>query len=558
MMNRCKIPLPVEEYLRLIEQKVYRFCPEQEALAALVRRAFAEDDIWVDEAQLAGYLGLAKYFPYDLFPWEKFLVALWDCTYWRATGRPRWKTVLAMMGRGGGKDGFIAFDSFCGISPYNPVRHYDVDICANNEEQAVRPVADLVEVLELPDYKARLDRYFYHTKQAVRGRKNRGCMRGRTNNPKGKDGMRSGKIILNEVHQYENYANIKVFTTGLGKVGQARIGFFTSNGDISDGPLDDYLARGRRILFDGEPDKGFLPFICCLTNAGQVHDKDNWAMANPSLPYLPELMAETEEEYAEWLEHPEQNGDFMTKRMGLRTASADIRVTDYEKIKATNRIRPDMDAQPCTVGLDYASLNDWAAINLHFMQGEQRVDINHAWVCLRGREMHRLKAPYQAWAEAGHLTLVDDVEIPPEMLMEYIRQAGRRYNIRGVALDDYRYTLLAGYLQQIGFDAAQRKNVKLVKPRDIYRVEPTIQHCFDMGLFCWGDQPHLRWAVNNTKRCAGSRRIGSDTGNYYYAKIEPKSRKTDPFMALVASMVIEDQLSGGGALELPDVPVITW
>ena len=31
-------------------------------------------------------------------------------------------------------------------------------------------------------------------------------------------------------------------------------------------------------------------------------------------------------------------------------------------------------------------------------------------------------------------------------------------------------------------------------------------------------------------------------GNYVYGKIEAKSRKTDPFMALVAAMTIEDQI----------------
>ena len=544
--------------MRLIEQKAYRFAPEQEALAALIRKSFAEDDIFVDEEQLGKYLGLQKYFPFELFPWEKFLISLWDCTYWRDTLRPRWKTVFAMLGRGAGKDGFIAFDSFCSISPYNPVKHYDVDICANNEEQAVRPVTDLVEALDRPEHKAKMERFFYHTKQAVQGRKNRGVMRGRTNNPKGKDGMRSGKIILNEVHQYENYANIKVFTTGLGKVGNPRIGFFTSNGDVSDGPLDDYLQRSRRILFEGEADKGFLPFVCCLPNADMVHDKANWTMANPSLPYLPDLLAEVEEEYEEWKEHPEQNGDFMTKRMGLRQNLASIRVTEYEKIKATNKPLPDMEGWQCVAGIDYATLNDWASVNLHFRRGEERFDINHAWMCLRSKELHRLRVPWQDWQQAGHLTVVDDVEIPARMIAEYIFEAARHFDIRGLALDNFRYQLLATALSEIGFDAGQRKNVKLVRPNDIYKTEPVIQHCFDCNLFTWGDQPHLRWAVNNTKRVAASRTIGSETGNFYYAKIEPKSRKTDPFMALVASMTIENLLDGIQAGDLPDIPAIIW
>lgn len=543
-MTPCKIPAAIEEYLQIVEGGKVRCSPEQGALAALIRKSFAQDDIFVNEGQLANYLGLQKYFPFALFPWEKFLLALWDCTYWRESGRPRWKTVFAMLGRGAGKDGFIAFDSFCSISPYNPVSHYDVDICANNEEQAVRPVEDLVEVLDLPESKMKLARHFYHTKQAVRGRKNRGTMRGRTNNPKGRDGMRSGKIIMNEVHQYGDYNNIKVFTTGLGKVGQSRIGLFTSNGEVSDGPLDDYLQRGRRILFDGEPDKGFLPFICCLAKTEDVHDAANWAMANPSLPYLPDLLAETQEEYQEWREHPEQNGDFLTKRMGIRSSFGNLQVTNYENVKATNRERPDVWGRPCTVGIDYSTLDDWAAVNLHFLLDGKRVDINHAWVCMRGKDVNRLRIPLERWANDGHLTLVDDVEIPARMIAEYIEQAGRKYDIRGVALDNYRYQLLAGALAATGFDAANRKNLKCVRPPDIMKVEPVIQQCFNLGLFYWGDQPHLRWAVNNTKRCRNGTRTGIDTGNFYYAKIEPRSRKTDPFMALVASMTLETLLEG--------------
>ena len=52
-----------------------------------------------------------------------------------------------------------------------------------------------------------------------------------------------------------------------------------------------------------------------------------------------------------------------------------------------------------------------------------------------------------------------------------------------------------------------------------------------------------------------SRKTGSDTGNRYYAKIEGKSRKTDPFMAVVASSVIETELDAA-ATAFADLPVI--
>ena len=550
------IPPEVLRYLELVESGTPRSCEEQIALAAYVRKVFAEENLRVDTDLLGKYLGLVKYFPFEkLLPWQEFLIALWDCAY-REDGMPRWKTLLCMVGRGAGKDGFIAFDSACMLSPYNPVGHYNVDICANNEEQAMTPVKDLAEVLESPKYQAKLNKHYYHTKELIQGRRNKGVMKGRTNNPKGRDGMRSGKVVFNEVHQFENYDNIKVFVTGQGKVAHPRVGIFTSNGEVCEGPLDDYLARGRRILFEGEADNGFLPFICCLKSVEQVHDPENWTMANPSLAYFPTLRQETEDEYQEWVAHPEQNGDFLTKRMGLRAGQKEVSVTDYANIKATNSPLPDLAGWSCTIGIDYAELSDWAGINLHFRRGEMRYDINHAWLCIRSKTLPRVKAPWKTWAQQGHLTPVDDVSIHPDLLAAYLYEMGRRYNLKMLAMDHYRWTLVGESLKSAGFDANDKSRVKLVRPSDIMRVEPVIQECFSRRLFCWGDNPCLRWAVNNTKRVASSKRIGVDTGNFIYAKIEAKSRKTDPFMALVASMTVEDALGTGMPLEPPPIGAI--
>lgn len=551
----CKIPAEVLEYIQLVESDQPRACPEQHALVAMIRRIFGTEDITVDTELLGKYLSLEKYFPFRLLPWEKFIIALWLCTF-DAAGLPRFKTLIDFVGRGAGKDGLIAFIAFCLTSPYNPIPKYDVDICAANEEQAMRPVLDVCEVLDTPKWQRKLDKHYYHTKEKVQGRKNKGSVNGRTNNPKGRDGMRSGVIIFNEVHTYENYANIDVFTTGRGKVAHPRGGYFSSNGKVSDGPYDDLLAQARRILFDGDPDNRTLPFVCCLSSKDQVHDEANWYMANPSLYAFPHLLQETRDEYHEWLEHPERNGDFMPKRMGLREGFTEVSVTDYEKVRATNRPLPDLRGWTCTVGIDYAELNDWAAVNLHFRRGQERFDINHAWVCLQSKTLSRVKPPWREWAAQGHLTTVDDVSINPKLLASYVREMGRIYNIRKIAMDHYRWTLVSEAFVEIGWNTKDPDRVKLIRPSDIMQVDPVIQECFDRGYLCWGNNPCLRWGVNNTKRVRSSRKQGSDTGNFYYAKIEAKSRKTDMFMAFVASMVIEPVLGDGQPLKLPTIAAV--
>ena len=459
---------------------------------------------------------------------------------------PRWPDLFCEIGRGAGKDGTIAWESVCLMSQYNGIREYDVDICANNEDQAMRPVRDVINAFENPEVMRKLKRFFYWTKEQVSSLKTGSLMKGRTNSPKGKDGLRSGICIFNEIHQYENYANINVFTTGLGKKKHPRRSYYTTNGDVREGPLDDLLETSEGILRGGEPDNGLLPFICKLNRKEDVDDEANWPMANPSLPYLPNLLEEIRKEYRDWKKNPARLPAFMTKRMNIPDGASEIKVTDWENIMVTKRELPDLRRWTCTCGIDYSKISDFASVNLHFKDGDIRYDINHSWLCLQSKDIPRMKCPWKEWAEAGLLTLVDDVEIHPAYLTDYIAEKKREFNIEKLALDEFRYTLLSDALKGLGFDAKNYKNVKLVRPSDIMRVAPVIDSCFVNHFFAWGDNPVLRWAVNNTKLVRSNRKIGkaddADVGNFVYGKIEAKSRKTDPFMALVASMVIEDEL----------------
>ena len=90
-------------------------------------------------------------------------------------------------------------------------------------------------------------------------------------------------------------------------------------------------------------------------------------------------------------------------------------------------------------------------------------------------------------------------------------------------------------LERIGYRAAD-KDIKLVRPSDQMLVQPKITSVFANQNIIWGDDPLMRWFTNNTCLEAAAH------GNYTYGKIEPRSRKTDGFMAFVAAMSIEDAI----------------
>lgn len=545
------------QYIEAVEIGKFEACTDQHLLVKYVRRCFETENIHTDNEQLEKYLGLVAYFPYEcVFDWEEFCLALHFCTY-RSDGMPRWPDLFILEGRGAGKDGYIALESFCAISPYNGIKGYDVDICANSEEQAKAPFDDVHEVLETPDLTIKLKKHFYWNKEEIIGLKTKSRLKYRTNNPKGKDGLRSGIVVFNEIHQYQDYANINVFTTGLGKKQHPRRTYATTNGDVRDGPLDDLLAKSEQILKGDIPDNGMLPFVCRLNKREEVHDPKNWDMPNPSLKYLPNLQEEVAKEYSDWKTNPMQFTAFMTKRMNIPYGNKDVEVTDWENIKASCGEVPDLSGCSGVVGIDYAKVTDFASAGILIRDGEKRYWITHSWICAQSPDIPRMKIPYREWERAGLLTVVDDVEIGPHLLAEWIQYVGQSYNLTMLALDNYRYGLLARALKEVGFDKRLLKNVKLVQPSDIMKTAPIIDSCFVRHLFAWGDNPLMRWAVNNTKLIKSSRNIGSDTGNYIYGKIESKSRKTDPFMALVAAMAIECELDGSEEV-VADMPVYSY
>ena len=555
-MTNIKLIPEIQEWIDIVENDIYRCSKDQKLLVKHIKKCFKTEKIHVNTEQLAKYMHLAdEYVPFDLFPWQKFIIALHDCTYWDEDGMPRWPDLFAMLGRGAGKDGTIAVEAFCLTSPYNGITGYDVDICANNEEQAVRPVQDLVSFFEEPKIIRKIKKFFQWTKEKITCQKTKSVIKGRTNSPKGKDGLRSGIVIFNEIHQYQNYDNINVFTTGLGKKKHPRRSYYTTNGDEREGPLDDLLEDSEGILQRGEDDNGLLPFICRLDAPKEVDDEKNWTKANPSLPYLPNLLTETRKEYREWKKNPERLPAFMSKRMNLTYGTKETAVTSWDNIKATNKEIPDLKGWSCTVGIDYTKTSDFAAVNFHFKDGDKRYDINHAWICSASKDIPRIKVPWREWVKKGQLEYVDDIEIHPSVIANYIFEMGKKYSIIMVAIDNYRYSLLTDALSRVGI-SKEHGNLTLVKQTDIITVVPIIDHCFLNGYFYWGNDPVLRWATNNTKVIRYGKQQGADKGSFVYAKIEARSRKTDPFMSLVASMVPESKIKPRPKIR--KINVIRW
>ena len=544
----------IRDYIDFARSGQQEMCRDQLALVDLVEQVFETEDLRFDENQFERYMGLQKHWPFELMLWEKFCFALHNCVY-DDSGQLRWPELVIIVGRGAGKNGYLSFEDFALLTPVNGIKKYDIDIFAMSEDQAKTSFRDVWDVLE--DNKAYFQRYFIWTKEEITNIKTQSTLRYHASSAKTADGARPGKVDNDEVHAYENAKLMDVGKTGLGKKPLPRQTKITTMGDVRDGPLDRIVERAEKVLFEGQPDDGVLYFICRLDSDDEISDPSKWIKANPSLndPTRPQLLRRIQQEYSAFKEDPITNASFATKRMNRPRGNSETSVTSWENILAACKEPiPEgrLIGRMATAGIDYASTEDFVSAGILFQIGEDFYFKQHTWYCVQSKGLHRIRFPLDQAEARGELTAVDAPEISPELPIAWIEEQAEKYSLLLIGIDHFRYTLLSKALSQHGF-APQRNGgiVKLTYTPEQAQVAPIISSLFLTHHIHFGDCMIMRWFINNATRVLDKK------GNITFGKIEPKTRKTDGFMALVASMICAMlqnlQLDNADSDALPDV-----
>lgn len=476
---------------------------------------------------------IEEYSDITLFDWQLFVIGLMHCYY---TDVPSvvFPEILLYMGRGAGKNKFIAELGRYFTSPNYGVQFYNIDIVANNEEQAKTSFMDLHGSLERDA--DRMKRLYDWNRQEIRCKLTGSTIKYYTSNPKTKDGLRPGMVVFDEIHGFENYDNINVFTSALGKVIHDRTIYITTNGYVRGGVLDKELQRARDVLDGKEEALGFLPLLYELDDDDEVHDEKKWNKANPSLKYLPGLKNRMQREYYRAKSSSEVFVEFMTKRMNRPRQKNYAPVAEWDKIVATNQPIPyqELEGLTCVGGVDYTSIRDFCSCGLLFKHKGMRYWLEHTFVNKKALEIpsREIKFPVMEMVERGLITIIDDETIRPETVVEWFLKQSDKYMILNVAADLHRAT----YLKQAFDDEGLPLEIVRSGPVTHSKLSPLVEAIFAEETIVFGDNPTMRWYVNNTYK------EFAKNGNVSYWKIEPVLRKTDGFFALLHALVLDSEL----------------
>lgn len=475
---------------------------------------------------------IEKYFEFKLLNWELFVLALVHCYYKDDT--VVFDEFFLLMGTGNGKNGFISALSWYFTTHYHGVREYNIDIVANSEEQAKTSFDDVYNVLEGTWKKSK--KFFYKTKEVIVNLRTNSYIKYNTSNAKTRLGKRAGCLIFDEILEYEDWTVINAFTASFGKKKHSRKFFITTNGYVRGGVLDDQLDLSKQVLSGEIKDLGFLPLIYKLDDKEEVHDPANWVKANPSLPYFPQLKKELEKAF---IKIKYQHGlaiDFMTKRMNMPAQDNFVVVASWEKILATNQPIPfkELEGLQCIGAIDYARTTDFASCGLLFKYKGKRYWIEHTFVCHLALkiESRPIKFPVHEMADRGLITIINRPNISASDISGWFLEQAKKYHIKDIACDSYRAALLESEFTQKGLPLTEVRSGPITHAK----VAPLIEQIFAEETLVFDDNPTMRWYTNNT--CQEMDKKGNTT----YLKIEPKTRKTDGFFALLHALAKDGEL----------------
>lgn len=528
----------VDEYIRQYEDGEIKLNKERVMLIDYLKEhILPREDIYFDEEMHENYIRFTEKWYFELESFQKFITSF-VFLFYKEDDSVFYEQFFWFMARGAGKNGLISSLCHFFISELHGIPKYNVSIVANSELQAKTSFKEVYDVVEANEI---LDDMFYKTKEEILGNATQSILQYHTSNANTKDGLRDGCVIYDEVHQYENFDTVNVFSSGLGKVPNAREFFIGTDGYVRDGFLDKLKERAMNILGGKELDDPLFPFICKIDDPDEMDNPDVWEKTNPMFhepmsAYAKGLFRKVKTQHRQLANNPSGREEFMTKRMNLPEEDLEKSVAPWEDILRTNQPMPDLEGMTGVGALDYASVRDFAACGVLFKHEGKYAWKTHSFVNEDFLKKYKLKAPIRDWEKEGLLTIVPGPIIQMRDVVDWFVEMRSRYGITKIVIDNFRLELVKTMLEEEGFEIVVVRNPKAASAK----VSPRIETIFANGELIFGDNPLMRWYTQNTL-------VKIDKfGNKSYEKKDEVRRKTDGFMAMVyafweADNVLEEE-----------------
>jgi phage terminase large subunit-like protein len=255
------------------------------------------------------------------------------------------------------------------------------------------------------------------------------------------EGRNPSFSIVDEVHTHPNPEVWDVLAVASGARSQPLQFGITTAGTNREGiayQLRDYLIK---VITAQVEDDSFWGQIYTIDEGDDWTQPSSWAKANPG--YGKSVQPDDMERLAKQAgESPSARVNYLTKRLNVwqNASEAWLNMSDWDACGALPRPpMSDWKGQPCYIGLDLASVSDFACVSVLFPRDglvHQYVQsfLPEDTVYNKGGSMGRA---YQQWAEEGRIILTEGNVNDLRYIKEHILRLCETYNVKEIAFDPW-------------------------------------------------------------------------------------------------------------------------
>lgn len=395
--------------------------------------------------------------PFNLQPWQAFIVGSIFGWKWQDTGYRRFNTIYIETAKGSGKSPLAAgIGIYCLIA--DKEARAEVYAAATKRDQAMILFRDAVAMVDQsPDLTQNLHMSGGKGKEwNIAYHKSDSFFRPISSDD-GQSGPRPHVGLIDELHEHKNGTVVEMIRAGFKFRTQPILLMITNSGTDKQSVCWEYRQFGAEVSAGSREDDTMFAYICALDEKDDpFKDESCWPKANPSLgktiepKYLRDQVTQAKGMPAK---------ESLVKRLNfcIWTEATNPWITYELWLNAADKLVDDdiYLNRKCYGGLDLSSTTDLTAFVLAFEPTiEDPVWRLRVWFWLPGEGIKKKsdldRVDYVNWAQHGYLELTPGAAISKKFVLQRIMQIIKGYNLSSICYDMWRIA----DLKQIAADEA--------------------------------------------------------------------------------------------------------
>jgi len=355
------------------------------------------------------------------------------------------------------------------------------------------------------------------------------------------EGRNPSFSVIDELHVHKSSEIYDVLAIASGARAAPLLVCVSTAGTNREGICYQVREYGMKVIdpYIDVNDETFFAAIWTIDEDDDWRDPEVWKKANPNygVSVYPDDLQRLAQQA---MESPSAETNFRTKRLNqwMSSSAAWISSHDWD---ATAGVRPPIEyfkGKPCYIGLDLASVSDFASMTLLFVEdGKIYPYLKHYLPeDTVANASGFIGQKYREWTNAGYITTTEGNITDLTYIQEDIQKAMGTYNVREIAYDAYGATQLSASLIEKGAPMVKFSQSIMSMSDPSKELEKAVK----AKNIIHGGDPVLSWMLSN---CV----LYIDPNDNIKIKKQGDKNKIDGVISLVMAL---GRLKVNGGLEI--------